>query len=95
MRVSNQFLFLLLVEYHGMEMNLWKEISQYLNFTWKIVQIQEGWEWGLALENGTMVGGIFQALAEGSADVSFCNIWQRDVYLKVMDFGPLLNKAKF
>lgn len=82
-----------LVEYNGMEMNLWKELSMYLNCSWKIVEMEKGWEWGVPLENGTFVGGIVQALREGAADVSFCNIWQQDDLLNTMDFGPLMNKA--
>lgn len=77
-----------------MEMNLWKELSMYLNCTWKIVEIDKGWEWGVPLENGTLVGGIVRALGEGAADVSFCNIWQQGDYLNTMDFGPLMKKAR-
>ncbi|XP_046662857.1 glutamate receptor ionotropic, kainate 1 [Homalodisca vitripennis] len=75
-----------------MEMNLFREVSNYLNLTWKLVDLPNPGGWGKRLSNGTMVGGIFQPLQEGDADVAFCNIWQRDTTFDIIDFGPPLNK---
>ncbi|KAG8247922.1 hypothetical protein J6590_051222 [Homalodisca vitripennis] len=80
------------VEYDGLEMNLFQEISRYLNFTWSLVHLPRPGGYGTKLSNGTIVGGISQVLREGAADVAFCNIWQRDLAFQDMDFGPPLEQ---
>lgn len=74
-------------------MNLLRGVSQYLNISWELAELQEPKDWGTSLENGSWVGGIGQALGDGVADVAFCNIWQRVQSLDVMDFSPVLNKV--
>lgn len=75
-----------------MEMNLFLQLAEYLNFSWALVELKEPRPWGTRLPNNTVVGGLAQAIRE-NADVAFSNYWQRLEYLDSMDFGPPLNEV--
>ncbi|XP_054287943.1 uncharacterized protein LOC129003669 [Macrosteles quadrilineatus] len=72
-------------------MSLFLKLAAYLNFTWEFIPLKAPGRFGAMLDNGTMVGGVNQAMREGAADITFCNIWQRELSSNNMDFGPPLN----
>ncbi|KAG8330910.1 hypothetical protein J6590_052411 [Homalodisca vitripennis] len=78
----------------GNEWEIVKTLSIHYNFTMKLVKLKGDGEWGIAV-NGTAIGGITQALADGEADIGVCNIWNVITRYSVMDFGPVMNEVTF
>ncbi|XP_049964520.1 uncharacterized protein LOC126484962 [Schistocerca serialis cubense] len=73
----------------GVEMLIWLEAARRLRCTFSVREPDVDNRYGNFSGNGSVSGGIFQFLMDGTADVGFASVWLSTMTMNVTDPAPV------